>query len=164
MAFIGAPFPSKEAPIDEKTGVFSWRLLRWFTDLRASIDRSSSLVPGGTVQLTGQTAAIGTTAIPTAALAAGLYKVDWYGQVITAAGVTSSFQVTISWTRNGVGQSFTGTLENGNTTATNEADQSLFIHIDASTPVSYAVAYASNPAAAMVYELNITLSLVSQDA
>lgn len=164
MSQAGPRFPSDERPIDEKTGGFSWRYLRWFNDLRASVDLAPSLVPGGVVQLPTQNAAIGTTPIPTAALAEGLYAVAWYGQVITPAGVASSFQVTISWTRNGVGQSFTGTLKNGNTTATNEADQSLFIHIDAATPVSYAVAYASNPAGAMTFELSITLTRVSLDA
>ena len=164
MSYIGPRFPSDEPPIDKATGLFNWRYLRWFTAIRSGLDAATTIVPQGVVQLTGQTAAIGTTAIPTPALAAGLYRVEWYGQVLTAAGVSSSFQVTIAWTRNGVAQSFTGTLENGNTTATHEADQSLLIHVDASTPVTYAVAYASNPAAAMVFELNVVLMSVSQDA
>lgn len=163
MSFVGPRFPAEEPPIDPKTGTFSWRLLRWFNGLRSSVDAASTLVPQGVVQRSGETATIGTTAIPTASLAAGLYEVNWYAQVLTAAGVSSSFQVTISWTRNAVGQSFTGTLKNGNTTATNEPDKSLLIHIDAATPVSYAVAYASNPAAAMEYELNVTLRVVSLD-
>lgn len=164
MAFAGARFPSDEVPIDPATNKFSWRLLRWFNSLRASVDAAATLVPGGTVQLTGQTATIGTTAIPSGTLAAGLYQVQWYAQVITPAGVASSFQVTISWTRNGVAQSFTGTLKNANTTATNEPDKGLLIHIDAATPVSYAVAYVSNPAAAMVFEFNLALKVVSLDA
>lgn len=116
------------------------------------------------VQLTGQTAAIGTTAIPTETLAEGLYRVSWYGQVTTVAGVSSDFQVTITWTRNGVTQTFTGALNNGNVTTTKESSGQLLIHIDAGTPVSYSVAYNSNPAAAMQYELNVSLELVSEDA
>ena len=163
MSWEGPRFPADEPPIDPKTGTFGWRYLRWFNGLRTSIDAASTLVPQGVVQRSGLTAAIGTTAIPTAALGAGLYEVNWYAQVITPAGVTSSFQVTISWTRNGVGQSFTGTLQNGNTTLTQEGDRSVLIHIDGASPVSYAVAYASNPANAMVYEINVTLRVVSLD-
>lgn len=163
MSFQGARFPSDEPPIDKSTGLFNWRLLRWFNGLRISVDAASTIVPQGVVQLTAQTATIGTTAIPTGDLAAGLYRVEYYAQVLTAAGVSSSFQVTISWTRNGVAQSEVGTLKNANTTATHEADKGLLVHIDGGTPISYAIAYASNPAAAMVYEFSLALTLVSRD-
>jgi len=167
MSFQGAPFPSRQAPIDAETQLFTLPLLTWFRNVRQSIDAAPSQVAGGKVQFFGAsalTAAVGTTAIPTGLLAAGLYRVSWYAQVITPAGVSSDFQITISWTRNGVTQTFVGALKNANTTGTNEPSGPVLIHLDASTPVSYAVAYNSNPAAAMAYELSILLESVSEDS
>lgn len=163
MAFSGPPAPSREIPIDPATQLFRVPWLTWFRDVRTSLNATPSQVPGGKVQLTNQTATIASTPIPTADLAAGLYRVSWYAQVITPAVVSSSFRVTVAWTRNGVAQSVTGTLENGNLTTTFESNGELLIHIDGATPVSFAVAYASNPAAAMVFELNVMLELVSAD-
>lgn len=162
MAFTGAPFPSRQPPLGSD-GFFTRPLLIWFRDLRASLDATPSVVPDGTVHLTGKTATIATTPIPTGSLAAGLYRVNYVIRVTTAAGVTSAFTVTITWTRGGVTQTWTGVLKNGNTTTTYESSGPPLIHIDAATPISYAVLYASNPAAAMVYEFDLTLQVVSED-
>lgn len=114
------------------------------------------------VQVTGRTSSIGTTAIPTDNdLSEGLYRVDWYLQVEVAAGVSSSVQLTLSWTRNGITQQLVGTLVNGNTTATNKPESAPLIHIDAGSPISYAVAYASNPGSAMAFGLDLVLSRVA---
>ena len=163
MAFTGAPTPSREPPIDAQTQLFRDPWLIWFRNLLNSVSAAPTQVPGGKVQLASQSAAIGTTVIPTATLAAGLYRVSYYALVTAAAGVSSSFQVTILWTRNGVVQTWTGVLENGNTTTTFESSGPPLIHIDAGTTISFAVAYASNPAAAMIYEFNLQLDLVSAD-
>jgi hypothetical protein len=162
MAVV-ARIPSQEPALD-KFGLFREKWLTFFRGQQEVLAAAPQTVTGGKVQETGQTAAIGTTPVPTGTLVAGLYRVSWYGQVTTAAGVSSDFQVTVTWTRNGVGQSFTGALTNGNTTATYASEGLPQIHVDAGTPVSYAVAYNSNPAAAMAYELNLVLELVSADA
>lgn len=163
MSFQGPSAPSREPLIDKLTGLCSEKWLTWFRNVRQSLDSAPTQVTGGKVQLTGQTATIGTTPVPTASLAAGLYAVRWYGQVTSPAGVASSFQVTVSWTTNGVTQTFVGALKNGNTTATNEPSGPALIHIDPATPVSYAIAYVSNPAAAMVFDFDLWLELVSLD-
>lgn len=161
MAFQRPSAPVREPMTDAQRIIrLPWSI--YFRDLRADLDNTAAqVIPP--VQLTGQTATIPTTPFDTPALEAGLYSVAWYGQVLTAAGVSSSFQVTISWTRNGVSQTYVGALKNGNTTATNEANGPPLIHIDASTPISYAVTYASNPGAAMIFEINLVLTQVSAD-
>lgn len=163
MSFTGPAAPSRELPIDPKTKLFRVPWLTWFRDVRTSVDLASTQVVGGKVQLTNQAASVATTPIPTTTLAAGLYRVTYYGQVVTIAGVASSFQVTITWTRHGITQTFTGALKNGNTTATNEPSGPLLIHIDAGTPVSYAIARTSNPAGAMIYDFDLQLEVVSLD-
>ena len=161
-------FPAYEPPMvtdpDTKEQRFSFRLLRWFESLRTGVNSTPQTVTGGSVALAGKNDAIGTTPIPTGALVAGRYSLAWYLQVVTAAGVSSDAQVTVSWTRHGVTQTYAGAVVNGNTTATNEPDGPPLIHLDAGTPVSYAVAYNSNPANAMVYDLDLELQLVAADS
>lgn len=102
-------------------------------------------------------AAVATTAIPTDGdLSEGLYRVTWIGEVLTAAGVSSDFTVTISWTSNGVTHQRVGTVTNGNTTATYDS-ATVFLRADAATPITFSVAYNSNPANAMVFRLSLTL-------
>lgn len=163
MSFQGPAAPARELPIDPSTKLFRVPWLTWFRDLRQSVDSTPSQVTGGKVQLAAQAASIPTTPIPTDALAPGLYRVSYVASVTTPAGVTSDFTVTITWTTGGVTKIWTGALKNGNTTATYEASGPPLIHVDSSTPVSYAVAYNSNPAAAMAYEFNLVLEEVALD-
>lgn len=105
-----------------------------------------------TVVYTDQAAAISTTAFPTdGELSAGIYRVSWAVKVMTPAGVSSDVQVTISWTWGGVTQQWVGTLRNGNLTTTYDLSSVPLLFCDASSPITFAVAYNSNPAAAMVY-------------
>lgn len=155
--------PALEAVTESEPRTMRVPWLTFFRDLVANVAASTQVLPDGVVRLTGQTAAIGTTTIPTGTLVAGLYRLAWYGQVITPAGVSSDFQVTVTWTNNGVTQTKTGTLRNGNLTTTYDADGIDLFHLDAGTPVSYAVSYNSNPAAAMELDLYIALQLVAAD-
>lgn len=146
--------PVRDALVDVK-GEYAGKVtsVSWLTWLRGLVDGIAA-APEGFEPLVypNQAAAIVTTAFPTDGdLSAGLYRVGWYGQVITPAGVSSSFQVTLSWTLNGVTQTLTGALMNGNTTTTRECNGAQVIAIDASSPITVAVAYASNPASAMAF-------------
>lgn len=162
MAFSGPAAPSRE-PLTDKAGLCRLPWLTWFRNVRASLDAAPTQVTGGKVQLTAKTATIGTTPVPTSSLVAGLYRLAYYIAVTTAAGVASDFTVTITWTSGTVTKTWTGVLKNGNTTATYEASGPPLMHVDAGTPVSYAVLYNSNPAAAMQFEFNLQLELVSAD-
>ena len=104
-----------------------------------------------TVAYTTQAAAIPTTAFPTDGdLSAGIYRASWAVKVMTPAGVSSDFQVTISWTWGGVTQQWVGTLRNGNLTTTYDLSSVPLLFCDSATPITFAVAYNSNPAAEMV--------------
>lgn len=151
-----------QTPVTGRDGRISepWRV--YFRDQDAAVGTTTvTTVPP--VQLVDQTASIGTTAIPTPALPAGLYQVNTFAHVTTAAGVSSSLQVTISFTQNGIALTRTGTAQTGNTTATIDIN-SWVIQIDENTPISYSTTYASNAAAAMKYLLTVSLQTVSRVA
>lgn len=145
-----------------KTGLISDPWAIYFRDQDASIANAPANVPGGRVTLSGQGAAIGATPIPTGALVAGLYRLTWYLRVTTPAGTSSSLTVAIGWIDGAVSCGFSGPAVTGNTTATVQS-QTFMMHVDPATPVSYAVAYASVPAAAMQYALYFVLELVQVD-
>lgn len=108
-----------------------------------------------TLALTAQTAALATTTLLMPQLPstpAGLFRVSYYARVTTAAGTSSSLQVTIGWTDGGVACTRTFTAITGNTTATTDA-QGILVSADNASSITIATAYASNPAAAMVYSL-----------
>lgn len=123
-----------------------------------------------TVDLTGQTAAIGTTtlyAVP--ASGAGQYRVSWNAKVTTAAGTSSTLgALTLVYTDpDGVVQTLTcgaqtsagaiATTTTTNTTAAVLIGLPLLLNCKASTNITYAMAYASNAAAAMNYNLHLKL-------
>lgn len=111
----------------------------------------------GTASVSGQTAAIATTAISTQSLSAGLYRVSYSLRISQAAGTSSSATLTLSWT-NGASvscsQSFAAVT--GNTTSTQQ-NGVVVIDIAAASSVSYAVAYASVGVPSMSYALDVRL-------
>jgi hypothetical protein len=117
---------------------------------------ASAAVQRGKAALTGQTAAISTTPLPSAPLNGTLYRLSYSLRVATAASVSSSVALTVGWT-NGASvscsQSFTAVT--GNTSAT---QQSAVIVMDvlAASTVSYSTAYAS-VGTPMSYALDIRL-------
>ena len=106
--------------------------------------------------LTGQSASIGATDVTDGTLSSGLYRVSYYFRVTTAAAVTSSIEIDISWLDGLATIAFAGAAEAGNTTSTYQSG-AFPIHIDAGSPVTYATTYASNPASAMQYSLYVAL-------
>lgn len=158
MAFTRPALNPQQSIIDTdkaSLGLPSFQFLIFMRGLIGDVQAAPTGFPPVTEQVT---AAIPTTAIPTDGdLSAGLYRVSWIGEVLTAAGVSSDFQVTISWTSNGVSKQKVGALTNGNTTATYEANSVPLLYADAATPITFAVAYNSNPANAMVLRLSLTL-------
>jgi hypothetical protein len=123
-----------------------------------------------TVDLTAQTAAIGTTtlyAVP--ASGAGQYRLSWNAKVTAAAGTSSTLgALTIVYTDpDGVAITVTApatsaagsinTVNTGNSTGTVLLGFPLMLNCKASTNITYAFAYASNAAAAMNYNLHLKL-------
>jgi len=146
------------AALGEK-GIVDWRWLTYFRGFRDAIDVATQR-PAPSVSLTGQTAAISTTAIPSGSLSAGLYRVGAVTRVTTPDGVSSSVTVTISWTRNAVAVSQALSANASDATGVVVSEAVALIHIDGATPVSYAAAYVSNTAAKMTYELDVSLERI----
>lgn len=159
MALTGPPFPSREVPIDPATGLFQQRLLTWFRNLRQEVDLNPTRVTTP-VSLSAQNASISTTAIPTPSLNAGLYQITYFARVTTAATSSSSLTVTFTATDDSVSYSVSGTAITGNTTATTGTGTFL-MRVDGASPVSYSTTYATSGATAMVYKLDIVLTLVA---
>ena len=148
---ITRPSLNPREPIADRAGHPTFPFLVFMRGMTQDIDASPTIL--NPVSVEARTSAISTTAFPTDGdLSAGVYRVSWAAKVVTAAGVSSDFQVTIAWTWKGVTQSWVGTLRNGNLTTTYDLSSVPLLYVDAATPITYAVSYNSNPAAAMAYD------------
>ena len=160
MSFTTAPLNAQQRMVDHK-GRPAQSFIDWITPVTNGVDAApSGFAP---VVVTGKNAAIGTTAIPTEVLDAGLYRVTWYARITTAATTgaqTSSLTVTVAWTDLTVSQSFSGAAITGNAVTTNQSETKL-LYVDAATPISYSTAYASDTASQMQYRLSVYLERVS---
>ena len=146
---------------DPEEGLIAQPWVRWFTGLGEDQDASQTRI--GSVALTGQSATLATTAIDAESLSAGLYTVQYYARITTAATTSSSLTVTLSWTDGGVACSRVYDSTRipaadiaGNTTSTTQT-ASVLVRADATTPISYSTTYASVGATAMQYSLYIVL-------
>lgn len=120
------------------------------------------------VDLLAQNAAIATATLYNVT-ATGQYRLSWNAKVTTAAGTSSTLgPLTIVYTDpDGVVQTITAaaqisagtiaTSSNGNTTTTVLIGMPLTLNVKANTVITYAMAYASNAANAMQYNLHIRL-------
>jgi hypothetical protein len=121
------------------------------------------------VDLTAQTAAVTTTTL-FAIVTAGQYLLTWNAKVTTAAGTSSTLgPLTIVYTDpDSVAQTITAaaqiaagtiaTSSTGNTTTTVLIGVPMLLNCKAATNVTYALAYASNAANAMNYNLHLRLA------
>lgn len=125
----------------------------WLLALQNNVNAAPARV-GNQVNLSGIVAAIPASDLNADALNAGVYRVSYQLRCSLAAGVSSAAQITVVWTQGGVTQTFTGSNVNGNTTTSRDSD-TLIIRPDAGTPVTYALSYASNPAAVAQFELDV---------
>ena len=154
MADDLAPVPMRNAVTDAKTDLLDPQWVRWFTSLSDRVNASPSLLvtsDSGTVS-----ASIPATAAQTAPLAAGLYRVSYYLQVVTPASVSSSITFTLSWTNAYGGVcSKSGAALTGNATATQQNDV-WCVSISAATDIEYSVSYAS-VGTAMTYSVMVNM-------
>lgn len=124
-----------------------------------------------TVDLTAQTAAVGTTTLYTTT-AAGQFRLSWNVKVTTVASTGAATStlgaLTIVYTDpDSVAQTITAaaqvpagtiaTTNAGNTTTSSLIGLPLTLNCKSGTVISYAMAYASNTANQMAYNLHIKL-------
>ena len=95
----------------------------------------------------------------------GLYRVSAYREVTTTDPVSSSLALAVSWTHNGKAMTRTLTAFAGapQTTADSVGDSAV-IEIDAGTPISYTLTYASNTPALARFEVTLMAELLEVEA
>lgn len=158
--FITEPFPSRDAIVNPQTGKASDVFVRWNEEGLLRRLQSTPVLPDVAEVLRNRSAAASGTI--GGLQSSGLYALNGYMQILTPAGVANSLQLTIGWTFNGV--SFTEvfaaltSIVLGN--AGTRQPQVFSLWIDPNTAVSYSFAYASNPAAAMVWTAALGLTLL----
>lgn len=143
----GASDPGKRQPF---MAVLHREIVNFLNLLRQAASVASQFV--GSVGLSAQAASIPTTDIAT--FPAGLYRVGYSLRITQAATTSSSAQLTIGWTSHSVSCSQTFPALTGNTTASQSSDQ-IVVNVDASTPITYSVTYASVGATPMQFALSI---------
>jgi len=158
MSYQSPPLPTTDPLVDPQRQFRATRaLVDWATALSGDVDTAPARLR--TETLTGQTASIGTTAIPVGSLAAGLYRVSWYARITRAATTSSSLTVTIGWVESGITLVSSGAALTGNTTGTVQSG-SLLLRIDAGTPITYSTTYASSGGVTMEYRLDLVVEQV----
>jgi hypothetical protein len=145
-----APFPARNAVVDPSR-LLSGIWWAWLTALRDAVLLAPSRAAA--VALEAQAAALTTTSAH-AVTTTGLYRVTTMLRVTTAATTSSSATVTLGWTDGGVACTQAFAAVTGNTTATTQSE-TLVLHADAATAITYAVAYASTAASEMQYRLSV---------
>lgn len=121
---------------------------------------SSTPVRLNSVSLTGKNASLSATDFSGGTLVAGLYRVEWFATITTAAATSSSLTVIIDFTYNGQAKTKSYTAITANTTGTFDHGGGL-IEVDSSSPVRYSTTYASNGAGEMVYALDVVLEKIN---
>jgi hypothetical protein len=111
------------------------------------------------LDLHDQAAAITATDFANGVTDYGVYRISWVHRIDQAATASSATQLTLTWTEESVGQTFTGTNLIGNTPTTRESNV-ILIHADASTTINYAVSYTSVGATPMTFELALVLERI----
>lgn len=155
---MSAELAPPPAELVDSSGSLTRVARQWFLSITQRLQNAA--YGKGFVSLTTKSASIGTTTIPLSQVDSGTYRLNWYARVTTAAGVSSSLAVNFGWTDGGVAQSFAGTAVTGNTTTT-WTSGSVVVQSDGNTPLTYSTTYASNPASAMVYSLNVVAEQIA---
>lgn len=154
MALTLDPIPQSDDLIDSNRKMND----RWFRWLSAFVGRVTIGVQKvASLHRAGLSSSLVATTAYTVTQTGIVFLVSWRAGVTTAAGVSSSIAVTISWTNDaGVACSKAFAAQAGNTTGTADGDD-VPIRPKSGTPIQYSTTYASNPAAAMQYDLDIVV-------
>lgn len=153
MSIIIAP-PTRVPPLDGLPNPFAREWRNYLQTLQTVGQAAPQILQETAVQ--AQTAAITTTPITLPGISAGFYRVCVYFVITIAAAVSSSLTVTIGWTDNGNPSSRVIPALTTNTLGAN-GGQDMTIHVDNNSPITYAVAYASNAANQMTYNIGIVV-------
>lgn len=164
MVFDDPPYASPIAvsgkPGDGPAFKIGWDWQKWVGLIAEKLSRTPERK--ARVGLTSQQATINTTPIPLSVVRPGVYRVSYWIKITQAATVSSSFQFGLAWTRHGLTLTAQAAAVATNTTSTYQFG-TLVIHVDATTPISYDLTYASSGATPMRYELDVVLEELAVD-
>lgn len=149
----GEPIPYYAPLLEGGKELIASPWYQWLSTLTAQL--GSAAQGAGAVHLTAKSATIGATPILVTQFS-GLYRVSFYVRITTAAATSSSVTVTIGYTESGVPLTFVFPALTTNTIQSVQSGTCL-LRSDAAAPITYAITYASNPAAAAVYRLDVVL-------
>lgn len=155
---LNEPYPFRDAIVDVETGFATKEFDIWLQQrVLPSIDAAPSQI--NVIADDDLNDAVGLSElIPSAE--GGLYRFNYFLQIMTADGASSSAQVTLNWEFNGQSLSKTFTNINGNTVTTFSEDAPFVFRATAGQPITYQVAYASGTPNAMVYSLTVSIELM----
>jgi hypothetical protein len=140
---------------DTDEGMVTDNWSHYFTALSQSVGQGASQIVTP-IQLTTIAAAVPTTSIAPGQTAAGLYRLTYYMRCVVPAAISSSLQVTFTWSDHGTAQSKLFPAMTGNITTTHDS-QTYEVYSDAAIPMTYALAYASNLAGTAQFEFYLTV-------
>lgn len=148
MPMALGPIPSDQEITERGGPITTYFRLRW-QELMDGFTKTPTLASIDT----GVLSAAKTTTIAQTVVAAGMYRIGLYLQKITADGVSSSLTLTVGWTSRGVPLTKVFSALTTDTVGAN--DSSLWeMYVDASSDITYEVAYASNTPGNMTYRVN----------
>ena len=139
------PIPSDQEITERGGPITTYFRLRW-QELMDGFTKTPTLASIDT----GVLSAAKTTTIAQTVVAAGVYRIGLYLQKITADGVSSSLTLTVGWTSRG--EALTKVFSALTTDTVGANDSSIWeMYVDASSDITYAVAYASNTPGTMTW-------------
>jgi hypothetical protein len=148
--------PIRDAFVDSQNYIVrSWR--NFLLTLQTSTQSAPQIIDE--TSQSAQTAAITTTTLPLPVVTSGFYRLSVYLLITTKAATSSSAQVTLGWTDDGIPitlslPALTTNVQGAVTAST------ITIHVDDNSPVTYAVAYASNLANTMTYNVGVVTEVL----
>jgi hypothetical protein len=147
-----SPIPTSAAVVYRDSLTLTEQFYTWLFELWLRVNGAASQLAGPSLLTPPQTAAIGSTALASAA-GNGVFRVSYVTRIVVPATTSSGLTIGFNWTRNGVALSYSGVALTGN--AVNSWQQGSFVaRIDAGT-LTYGTAYVSVGATPMTYELDI---------
>lgn len=144
-----APIPLGVEVVDQNRTLTVFMRERW----QQLIDSFTLTPTAAAVSESAQAASIATTAAFTTR-GAGYYRISYYMRKTAADGVSSSLTVTLGWTESAVPLTQAFAALTVDTTAAQQ-NGSITVYADASSDLTFAVAYVSGTPGQMAYRIEV---------
>lgn len=145
------PIPFYGPLLQDGTDPVSNVWFRWLEQLLERIAVSAARIDTYATA-TVETAALGTTNL--GITSAGIYQISWTLRITRAATTSSSLQVGVTYTDDGITVSQSGAAATGNTVTTVQSGV-VIVETDANSPVTFATTYASVGGTSMQYKIAV---------